>query len=261
MLDRVVLGVLRAAPPGAVDRSRRLPFVAPLLKAGVNALAWPLLGKEVVIPEGEAAGLRLCVDRASVMWATGRVELPVQRALAELLTPAAVCFDVGANVGFYSLLAARIVGPEGRVVAFEPHPENVKALERNVRANGLANVVVVPKAVSRTSGGARLAGSDRATAHLDESRGLDVDTITLDEFVAAEPSLAPSVVKIDVEGHELEVLAGAQRTLEAGRPAIVCEQHGLTDGVVEALTPFGYLCRSVGDATLSSAAHLVATAP
>jgi FkbM family methyltransferase len=260
MLDRVVLGVLRAAPPAAIDRSRRAPVVAPLLKAVVNALAWPLLGKEIVIPEGEAAGLRLCVDRASVMWATGRVELPVQRALAELLNPGVVCFDVGANVGFYSVLAARIVGPAGRVVAFEPHPENVEALERNIRANGLSNVIVVPKAVSLTSDGALLSGADRATARLEEGGGLDVDTVALDEFVAANPTLAPSVVKIDVEGHELQVLAGARRTLEA-RPAIVCEQHGFAVAVVAALQPLGYVCRPVEGAALSAAAHLVATAP
>ena len=260
MLDRIVLGVLRSAPPAAVDRSRRLPLLAPVLKAGVNVLAWPLLGKEVVIREGEAAGLRLRVDRASVMWATGRVELPVQRALAGLLAPGDVCFDVGANVGFYTLLAARIVGPEGRVVAFEPHPENVAALERNVQANGLSNVVVVPKAVSAASGEARLAGGDRATAHLDADRGRPVETVSLDEFVAAWPALAPAVVKIDVEGHELEVLEGARRTLEAGRPALVCEQHGRAGAVVAALTPLGYACRPVEGAP-ASATHLVATAP
>jgi FkbM family methyltransferase len=260
MLDRVVLGLLRAAPPAAVDRSRRVPFLAPVLKAGVNLLALPLLGNEVEIADGEAAGLRLRVDRASVMWATGRVELTVQRALAALLVPGSVCFDVGANVGFYTILAARLVGPEGRVVAFEPHPENVKALERNVAANGLANVVVVPKAVSSRSGAARLTHGDRATARLHDGPGHDVRTIALDEFVDEHAALVPAVVKIDVEGHELDVLEGARRTLGSARPALLCEQHGQGAAVVAALERLRYASVPLDGASAATAAHIVATA-
>ena len=259
MLDRLVLGLLSSAPPAAVDRARRLPLVAPLLKGVVTALSRSLVGRELVLADGEAAGLHFAVDRSSVVWATGRVELSVQRALAGALSRGDVFFDVGANVGFYTLLAARAVGPTGRVVAFEPHPENVAALERNVLLNGFENVVVVPKAASGGAGRALLEAGNRATAKLGAPRGLEVETIALDDFVTAHPDLRPAVVKIDVEGHELDVLEGFRRTLEQSAPILLCEMHGRNAEFVAAASRFGFTCLSVGDTAALSASHLLAT--
>ena len=258
MLDRLVLGLLSSAPPAAVDRARRVPLVAPLLKGIVTAVSLSLVGREIVLAAGEAAGLRFAVDRSSVVWATGRVELPVQQAVAAALFDGAVFFDVGANVGFYTLLAARAVGPTGRVVAFEPHPQNVQALERNVQLNGLENVLIVPKAASRAAGHASLEVRNRATARLGTQHGLEVETVALDDIVSAHPELRPDVVKIDVEGHELDVLAGFRRTLEQAAPILLCEMHGHSAEFVTATSRLGYTCLPVDGTTAASAAHLLA---
>jgi FkbM family methyltransferase len=149
------------------------------------------------------------------------------------------------------------VGRAGRVVAFEPHPANVRALRRNVEANRLENVLVVPKAVSSRDGAAQLEGRNRATAALGED-GIDVETLTLDGFCDAHPELEPDLVKIDVEGHELDVLAGAEVVLRRARPALVVELHGSLDEVTRATARLGYECQPVGAGTLGSAPHVLA---
>jgi FkbM family methyltransferase len=257
MLERLLLSFLRAAPPGGVDRLRRVGWLAPAVHGVVSALMWPLLGREVRIAEGPAAGLVLQVDRASLVWATGRVERPVQRVLAERLGPGDVFYDVGANVGFYTLLAARAVGPTGHVVAFEPHAKNIRALEYNVALNGLVNVLVVPQAVSGSSGTGYLQSGNRATARL-AAAGDEVATVALDDFVAEHPELGPALVKIDVEGHETELLAGAERLLARSSPALVCELHGEPNAFVEAARRLGYRCEPVGGVALAAASHVLA---
>ena len=220
MIERLLLGALRVAPAPAVDRLRRIPVLAPAAHRLVALAMRPLLGREIVIPEGEARGLRIVVDSTSLVWATGRVELPVQRALVASLRAGAVVYDVGANVGFYTLLAARAVGRAGHVVAFEPHPENLRALERNIALNALTNVTVVAAAVTSARGRGRLSAGNRALASLGADRGIEVKILALDDYVASHPELAPDVVKLDVEGHELEAIAGFGRGLGEVAPLL-----------------------------------------
>ena len=94
-------------------------------------------GVDVVstVRQGPAAGLRFGSRNASADYASGRNEATVQEAVAGHLRPGSVFFDVGANVGFFTLLAARAVGPRGHIVAVEPMPENVAALRRNLERN------------------------------------------------------------------------------------------------------------------------------
>ena len=140
---------------------------------------------------------------------------------ASLLHPGDVAFDIGANVGIYTLLFSDVVGPTGRVVAFEPSPGNVGYLRRALSLNVVTNVSVIAAAVSRASGKTMFdLGADSSTGRISPQGALEIDTIGLDDFVARE-NCRPSLIKIDVEGAEVEVLEGASTTLRNFTPSLL----------------------------------------
>lgn len=180
---------------------------------------------------GPARGLRFDPGPSNAAYADGDNELPVQRTLAECLKPGDVFYDVGANVGFLSVLGARLVGSAGVVYAFEPVPGNASYVRRNAEANGFAQVQVIEMAVSsrrgprvlnlaRYSGGAAL---DSVEAPPDADGTLQVDAVTIDDCVSRQGLRPPSVVKIDVEGAELEVLEGMADVADRHRPIVIAE--------------------------------------
>ena len=188
------------------------------------------------VRRGPGRGLRLAVARSSGDYWSGRNELPVQRAVFANLRPGDTFYDVGANIGFFSLLAARCVGPTGRVVAFEPVPENVRCFEANAARNGVANVEVHRVAVGARSGTGVLAlahhpgGSalDEAGRPADYAGPLDVQLRSLDDLVLGGETAPPTMVKIDVEGAESAVLDGMARTASRLHPTVVVETDGPT---------------------------------
>ena len=146
--------------------------------------------------------------------------------------------DVGAHIGIFTILASRAAGPDGRVLAFEPAPDNFELLLENLRRNGCENVEAQRRAVSSVKGArqfrvsrAGATGSntlevgDKSAGQPGESETIYVDCLTLDSLVqeGALPSL--DFLKVDVEGHELEVLRGGAGVLERLRPRIVVETN------------------------------------
>ena len=191
------------------------------------------------------------------------VEPAKTRALLGILKPGQVVFDVGANIGYYTLLASRVVGRAGRVVACEPSPRNISYLHRHIALNGATNVTVIPAGCYDRSGLMAFdAGRDWAAGHLVEHavpanghRDL-VSTVALDEIVRAS-GLLPDVLKIDVEGAELHVLAGASKTLASARPIVLLGVHSseLKSACTSFLAARGYgepsICEEVeGDTEL-----------
>jgi FkbM family methyltransferase len=194
---------------------------------------------EVVIPHGHGKGLRLEVGRGHPGYALGASEPLVQEALVRYLARGAVFYDIGANVGFLTMIGARKVQPEGVVYAFEPSPETAAVLRRNVARNRLENVVVIERAVAAEVGVATLAAEDPLTARLAPS-GIQVETTTID--ATGSDLRPPDVIKIDVEGAEAHVLRGMRATLVDARPIVICEIHGETDAeCVELLEAAGYV--------------------
>lgn len=156
----------------------------------------------------------------------GTYEPEQTRLAVELVRPGATVLDVGAHIGYYTLLFSRLAGPHGRVVAFEPSPRNLPVLRWHVARNGCANVRVEAAAVAAETGTARFtADTGSGTGRLAESGTVEVRTIRLDDFVDASGPM-PDVLKIDVEGAELAVLRGAARVLREARPAILLSTHG-----------------------------------
>ncbi|WP_156027726.1 FkbM family methyltransferase [Candidatus Solirubrobacter pratensis] len=147
-------------------------------------------------------------------------------ALRNVLRPGATLVDVGANVGYVTLLGARIVGREGRVVAIEPHPDNLRLLRANVARHGLAHVDVVAGAAWDRSGAVKLSacatntGDHRVGPVLEERPWLEVPALTLDEVLG---DTQVDVLKLDTQATEHVALCGARRVLERCRPVVLTE--------------------------------------
>jgi FkbM family methyltransferase len=145
--------------------------------------------------------------------------------VGRFLAPGSTFVDIGANIGDFTLLAARVMGDEGLVLAFEPSRENIRWLEESVRANGYGCVRVLPLALSDHDGEAELHLSGARGRHtlkpykwLEEVGSETVPLRTLDGVLEEQGVERVDVVKIDVEGGEVEVLHGADRTLSVDRP-------------------------------------------
>jgi FkbM family methyltransferase len=239
----------------------RLP--ASLLRR-VGAWRWtgPLAGKliasssdwirrhDVIISHGVAAGLRFNAAGANAGYALGTTEPLVQEAVRTMVKPRDVLYDIGANVGFFTVLAARLVGPAGGVVAFEPLPETAKAARRNADLNGFAHVTVLALAVGRRAGAAKLELREESTwARLanESTTGptVDVEVVAIDDLVDAGRVRPPNFVKIDVEGAELDVIEGMRRTIIAHRPVILCEMHGTNAAFASLMESLDYTVRSL----------------
>jgi FkbM family methyltransferase len=156
--------------------------------------------------------------------------LRMQRLFDRLISPGATVVDVGANIGYNTVHAARLAGPRGRVVAVEPTPDNLAVLHRNVQAAGLRNVVVEPVAAGRVTGvrelfvrGVRSAVNSffAESCYASVTDVLQVTVLPLDELVEGRAD----VVKIDVEGAELDVLEGMPRLLRPPPRALIVEWH------------------------------------
>lgn len=203
----------------------------PLVRAAGRAVGRRLLSATGPEPGAVAVtvhGFRFVVPPAFRVHHLERAYEPATSAwLARALGPGMAAVDVGAHIGYFTLLMSRLVGPGGRVWALEPAPDNLGYLRENVSANALDNVVVLPLAAGTGSGRRRLLLAGSSDSHgffehpLTHSVGsLDVEEARLDEAVPGVPDL----VKIDVEGGELDVLAGMERILaESARLHLVIE--------------------------------------
>lgn len=147
-------------------------------------------------------------------------------------------FDVGANVGYYTLIASKLVGPTGKVIAFEPAPRNLAYLRQHVEMNGADNVQIIDAAVSDRAGTARFDDQESHQAHLAERGRIEVRTVAIDE--QALP--APDVVKMDIEGGELLAIPGMRATLVKATPVVFLATHGEECAVlcIEELRALGY---------------------
>lgn len=197
------------------------------LLAAINRLP---IGERAVRIEGDRLYVG-SVDRwvAAVGWKLGALEAAEHALLARVVGPGMVAVDVGANVGFHTLGLARRVGAEGRVYALEPDPDNFRLLERTVREARLGQVRLLRQAAGEGAGEHTLylsavnRGDHRLTPDDTESRrAVTVSTVVLDAVLADAPRV--DFVKIDVQGAELSVLRGLERTLaRRPPPGVLCE--------------------------------------
>jgi FkbM family methyltransferase len=179
------------------------------------------------ILQGTLAGKRWIVSSSVPGCWLGYYEVEKQRRFAATVRAGDVVFDIGANAGFYTLIAAVRSTVKGQVVAFEPLPENARHLQHHVRLNGLTNVRVIEAAVSDFAGRAQFAVDEKnAEGRLSTDGKLSVRVVSLDRLYADGEVPCPDLIKIDVEGGELAVLQGARHLLTRYQPRIFLATHG-----------------------------------
>ena len=192
----------------------------------------------------------------------GSYEAAKQRKLTEFVRPGMVCWDVGANVGIYTLLFAELVGAEGRVFAFEPLPHNVELLRRHVEMNGYRNVRIFPCALADFDGESEFdVGPNASMGRISVGGSFKVPCRRANTLVLAGEVEAPDLIKIDVEGAEEQVLRAANRAL-VRHPVLFVATHGgaVHRASVEVLTAWGYQVRSLEGGPPEGTDELIAVA-
>ena len=184
-------------------------------RKGFRKILRPWLRSSIQVRFGPARGMRL--PRFEPAYRLGVYELHVQQALKTLLKTGDVFFDIGANIGFYTLIGTRCVGSQGRVWAFEPLTTNCEQIRELMQANPGGNIQLVPMAVGNSVGwvGFKAEGS-AAQAALAADGTSQVPITTLDEFIMKAPR--PDAVLMDVEGAEVLVLEGSGQLLSSTPP-------------------------------------------
>jgi FkbM family methyltransferase len=181
---------------------------------------------------------------------TGVHELPITELIMRTVDPAEVVVDVGANIGYFTSLMATAVGPQGSVLALEPHPEVCGLLRRNAARWGAAVQVKQVAASDFTGRGELVEGPDfranRGTASLGAvACGHPTETTLLDDLLAGQ---AIGLIKLDIEGHEGRALVGATRLLQEGRvrDLVIEEQRPADSDAFRLLRQHGYEIFGVG---------------
>lgn len=216
-----------------IREHRRTREAARRLSAPARAVALPVL-------VGKGRGLRLRTGPSTLMRVVSTVEGDVEATLLDLLGDGDTVYDIGANVGWFSLLAARTVGSRGRVVAFEPSLANASLLERNATVNGFDNISVIPAAVGDRDGWASFSNASSLKGKLQDAGEAQVPILSLDAWLTETGEKPPEVLKVDVEGAEAAVLRGMRQTLHTHKPALIIELHDTNTEVADLLDEAGY---------------------
>ncbi len=230
-----------------------------------RAVRWPLslipAKARLPIVQGPLRGHRWIVGSSNHGCWLGSYECEQQALLEKWIGEGDVVFDVGAHVGFYTLLGSLLVGSTGRVIAFEPIPENVAYLKQHLEINSVSNVQIVEAAVSERHGKARLSnGPSSSMWHLDARGELEVQTISLDELVLDQKLPPPDLIKMDIEGAEALALNGSTRVISEFHPVVLLSTHGydVHQRCCSFLESAGYCLAPIGRASIHECRELLA---
>jgi FkbM family methyltransferase len=188
-----------------------------------------LIPKDTIVPilSTAARGKKWIADSGAHSQWLGIHEINKKKFFQRTIQPGSVVYDIGANVGIYTLLSSVLCGDTGKVFAFEPDPHNIEYLWKHVQLNQLNNISIIEYAISNKSGNLSFEStSDHCTSHLSDNGKLKVKAITLDQFVSDNTNSPPDYIKIDVEGAENLVLEGGHKTLRQHKPKIFLATHG-----------------------------------
>lgn len=239
-IKRLILGLAAGAArllPMPVKRwLYQSPLLAGFIRRSLNKAA-PGGITSVKVAGGILKGARLCLDlQTEKDYWLGTYEPDLQYAARDFVKKGMVVFDVGANIGYISLLAARLVGQSGRIFAFEALPANIDRLKENLAANSWASQAqVIHAAVTDSMGqatflvhpsGAMGKTVESTGRQADYSQRIQVPSISLDHFVFEQGNPHPQLVKMDIEGGEGLALLGMARILQKIRPLLLIELHG-----------------------------------
>lgn len=199
-------------------------FPANSLFGRILRLPIRLMPGSVALPilTGPGRGLQWYVRSSNISIWCGFYELQLAATIDAAVPIGGVFYDVGANAGYYSLLAARRAS---HVIAFEPHPGAARLLESHVERNRLTNVTILREAVARKTGRLKFdPGNLSILAKLDRHGTETVAATTLDNVVGSRAP-PPDVIKMDIQGGEFDALQGAEKTLRNFSPVLFVETH------------------------------------
>jgi FkbM family methyltransferase len=209
---------------------------------------------------GGLRGRRWIVGSAIHRCWLGFYEFEKQKWIAREVRPSRIFWDVGANVGFYSLLASKLVGT-GKVFAFEPAPRNLSYLRKHLELNRVSNVEVLATAVSDRNGASSFEIEETGfMGHLSREGTITVPTATLDSMVEEGRILPPDYVKMDIEGGEFLALRGSAHTFHRFRPILFLATHGreVQSECCKLLESWGYTWQLFKKSSAHERAELVA---
>lgn len=248
--------IARILPLPVKQAIYRFPPLARLIRGSMNASVDEGLSV-IEVAAGTLKGYKVLLNmKAEKSRWLGTYEPELQAALVEFLKPGQVIYDVGANIGYVTMMLAHHTGPAGKVFAFEALPANVERIEKNIALNGLEKTVSVVSAavmdragdvtfyVHESVGMGKAAGSAGRREEQYKAE-ITVAGLSLDEFVYQRGGPAPDVVKMDIEGGEVLALPGMKRILAENHPLMLLELHGPESekAAWDALTAAGYtLC-------------------
>ncbi|MGE0057176.1 MAG: FkbM family methyltransferase [Dehalococcoidia bacterium] len=221
---RLAVTLMNAVPSSLASQMRSSATVSRFVRPMVNRLV-PNQRTEIAVRAGLARGLHMQIypSHEKFYW-TGMHEQEVQDAFASLIRSGMVVWDIGGHIGFTAMMASRLVGVEGQVHVFEPDEVNRERLVANLQLNNATNVVVHSEAVAWDDGTAfyhRHESSFMGSVDANANSGVPVDCASLDGLM--QTLGVPDVIKIDVEGLEVEVLKGGSRLLKEHAPRLIVE--------------------------------------
>ncbi len=216
------------------------------------------------ILQGRMRGKKWIVGSSNHGCWLGSYEYDKRVLFEEIVKEGNIVFDIGAHVGFYTLLSSVLVGNSGKVFSFEPLPRNLFYLREHIRINHLINVILFDSAVADHEGMACfIEGISNSTGYVSKrvssgkSNGIDnqeenqilIKTLTLDGLINRKLVPLPDFIKIDVEGGEMGVLLGAKSILKSAHPGIFLATHGheLHTQCCELLISLGYTLKPIGE--------------
>lgn len=208
---------------------------------------------ELPVLAGPNRGRKWRVGSGVIACWLGRYENEEMAVFGGLIETGATVWDLGAHCGYYTLLASALAGPTGKVIAVEPHPDNLAGLHRNLEINHVSNVTILERAVcdrhdGEVSFSADTMGFGYGGAIVASGGAFKVRTATLDRLID-DGAPFPDVIKMDVEAMEAAVLDGAPKVLAACRTSwvIAMHEHNVAVRSVEMLRAAGYDIYNIGD--------------
>ena len=235
-LLRLAAFVARILPQPLKQWLYHIQPLAKWLRSRLNEAA-PQGLTEIQVAAGKLAGMKLSLNlQTEKDYWLGTYEPELQNAAQKFVQPGMVIYDVGANIGYISLMMARLSGVSGHIFSFEALQANVQRLKKNIALNHMGSIVkVVPKAVVDTSRPVNfLAHSSSSMGKARGSAGreehyegeIKVAGLALDDFVFSENNPAPGLIKMDIEGGEVLAVKGMRRLLKEKHPLLFVELHG-----------------------------------
>ena len=225
---------------GVLKTAGKVLWHFPVLKTIAKKTLSTIVRGDAVIKKGIGKGLRFNSFEGNVLFSIGIAELFVQKVMVRFVRPGMTAYDIGAANGFFSILLSQLVSQEGKVISIEPAPKNLEYIEHNAKLNSMNNVHIVGAAISSFCGTAKFTLSSDPSWGVLASIGpnipskigeIVVQVKTLDSLLLTDHLPIPGFIKVDIEGAEVDMFAGASYMFESVRPTFVIEVHG-TDAFV-----------------------------